>query len=76
MTDEVDDADAVQSVEHKLDRERREQETEDLLGHEHAALIQMITDAVCRSKHGNIERQHDGEHAQHHCENCERVRLG
>ena len=39
VTGEVDDADAVQSVEHQLDGERREQETEDLLGHEHAALI-------------------------------------
>jgi hypothetical protein len=39
VTGEVDDTDAVQSVEHQLDRERREQEAEDLLGHEHAALV-------------------------------------
>jgi hypothetical protein len=37
--DQVDDAVAVESVEDELDGKRREQETEDLLGHEHAALI-------------------------------------
>jgi hypothetical protein len=33
VADQVDDAVAVESVENELDRERREQETEDLLGH-------------------------------------------
>ena len=36
---QVDDANTVQSIEHELDRERREEETEDLLGHEHSGLI-------------------------------------
>jgi len=56
VTGEVDDADALQSVEYQLDREGREEEAEDLLGYEHAALIQMVAYAVRPSKHGNVER--------------------
>ena len=36
---QVDQAEAVEAVEHELDGERRQQEAEDLLGDEHSALI-------------------------------------
>jgi hypothetical protein len=39
VADQVDDANTLQSIEYELDRECREQETEDLLRDEHSALI-------------------------------------
>jgi hypothetical protein len=42
---EVDHADVVKAVEDKLHREGREEEREDLLRHEHPALVKVVADA-------------------------------
>ena len=48
----MDDADAVKPIKHELDRECRQQKAEDLLGYQHAGLIEAIADAVRRPGEG------------------------
>jgi hypothetical protein len=66
MSREVDDPDAVKAVQHELNGKRREQDAEDLLGHEHPTLIQVVADAVRPSEHDDVEGKHQGEQAKHH----------
>ena len=51
MASQVDNADVRQSVEHQLHRQRGEQETEHLLGHQHPAGIQLVADRGGKAEH-------------------------
>jgi hypothetical protein len=49
---------------------------EDLLGHEHATLVEMVADPAGPAQHDHIEREHHAEQDQHHDEDRRRVGLG
>ena len=52
MHREVDGPDLVQAVEHELNRERRQEEAEDLLGQQHPGLVEVVADpALERNTH-------------------------
>ena len=51
---QVDDADAVESVQDELNSERGQKDSEDLFGYEHAALIEMVADSVRPTEHGDV----------------------
>jgi len=73
---QVDDPDAVKSVKGELDRERGQQEAENLLRHEHTALIEMVTYAVRPSEYGDVESEYHCEQAEDRGDHYDRIRLG
>jgi hypothetical protein len=51
-----DDSDRDQAVEHQLNSDRRNQETEDLLRDQHAILVELRTDPVRPAEHHHVQQ--------------------
>ena len=67
---------AMKTIQYELHCQRSEEDSEDFFGHQHAALIEMVADAVGPPKYGDIQGQNDSEQDQHQAEHRKRVRLG
>jgi hypothetical protein len=71
MRDRPDDSGGDQSVEDQLHRDRGNQETEDLLGDQHAVLIELLTDPVRPAKHHHVQQQDEDQDAERYGEDTE-----
>src|SRR4051812_13470338 len=66
MPDEIDDANLGETVECKLHGKRRQQKSENLYGHGHAVLIQLLAHPVRVAEYDNIDRHHRDEGCQNY----------
>ncbi len=61
MRGQVDHSEVGQPVEGELNGQGGEEEAEDLLGHQHPALVQPLADPVGPPEHGDIKGDNDRE---------------
>ena len=58
------------------DGERGEQHSENLLGHEQAALVEPLADTIGPPEYDDVEGEYHREDGNHHRDYADRVRLG
>src|ERR1022692_876241 len=72
MGDQVDHPEVGQPVEGQLDSQRREQEAEDLLGHQHAVLVEVLAEPVGPPEHRDVDGDDNHECPDDHTEDTGR----
>src|ERR1700730_2055712 len=61
MGGQMDHPEVEQPVEGEVNGQGREEEAEDLLGHQHAALVELLADPVGPPEHGDVDGDNDRE---------------